>query len=111
MVWVMVDIGPIMVDIIHLTMVVMVVMVMVVVLPPLCTFKKRTARKRLQNHSPTIGTTAVIRKAIIHKSKSVLTVGYQLLRSQPHSKDNHTSIIGSVDSLPTHRMHEHTIWT
>ena len=77
MVWVMVDIGPIMVDIIHLTMV-----VMVVAISQLYIFNEGTARKRLQNHSPTIGTTAAIRKAIIHMLKSVLTAGYRLPRSQ-----------------------------
>jgi len=89
MAWVMVmaDIGPIMVDIIHPIMVVMVVMVMVVVLPPLCTFKMRTARKLLQNHSPTIGTIAVIRKAIILMLKSAQTAGCRLPRGQQlHSK-------------------------
>jgi len=80
MVWVMVDIGPIMVDIIHLTMVVMVVMVVAIF--QLYIFNDGTARKRLQNHSPTIGTTAAIRKAIIHMLKSVLTAGYRLSRSQ-----------------------------
>ena len=86
------DIGPIMVDIIHPIMVVMVmaaVMVMaeVMVLPPLCTFKKRTARKLLQDHSPTIGTIAVIRKAIILMLKSAQTAGCRLPRGQQlHSK-------------------------
>ena len=91
-VMVMVDIGPIMVDIIHPIMVVMVmaaVMVMaeVMVLPPLCTFKKRTARKLLQDHSPTIGTIAETQRVIIPMSKSAQTAGYQLPRSLLHSKD------------------------
>ena len=72
----MVDIGPIIVDIIPPFIVVMTVVIL-----HQCTFNEGTARKRLQDHSPTIGTTAVTLKAIIHKSKSVLMVGYQLLRS------------------------------
>ncbi len=76
MVWVMVDIGPTIVDIIP-----PIIVVMTVVILHQCTFNEGTARKRLQDHSPTIGTIAVTLKAIIHKSKSVLMVGYQLLRS------------------------------
>ncbi len=94
----MADIGPIMVDIIHPIMVVMVmaavmvmaevmVMAAVMVLPPLCTFKKRTARKLLQDHSPTIGTIAETQRVIIPMSKSAQTAGYQLPRSLLHSKD------------------------
>jgi len=88
----MADIGPIMVDIIHPIMVVMVmaaVMIMaeVMVLPPVCTFKKRTARKLLQDHSPTIGTIAETQRVIIPMSKNVQTAGYRLLRNQLHSKD------------------------
>ncbi len=72
----MVDIGPIIVDIIPPFIVVMTVVIL-----QQCTFNEGTARKRLQDHSPTIGTTAAIRKAIIHKSKSVQMAGCQLLRS------------------------------
>jgi len=80
-VMVMVDIGPITVDIGPM-MVVMVMVVMVVVIPQLRTFNKRTVRKQLRNHRPTIGTTAAIRKAIIHMSKSVQTAGCRLPLSQ-----------------------------
>ena len=90
---VMADIGPIMVDIIHPIMVVMVMVVMVVmvvrvmaarVIPPLCTSKKRTVRKLLQNHSPTIGIIAATQRAIIPMSKSVQTAGCRLPRGQLH---------------------------
>ena len=64
MVWVMVDIGPIMAVMVMVDGPIMAVMVMVVILQ-LRTFNKRTARKQRQNHRPTIGTTAAIRKAII----------------------------------------------
>ncbi len=76
MVWVMVDIGPTIVDIIP-----PIIVVMTVVILQQCTFNDRTMRKQLQDHRPAIGTIAVTLKAIIHKSKSVLMVGYQLLRS------------------------------
>jgi len=48
--------------------------------PPVVYIQRRTVRKQLQDHRPAIGTTAAIQKVIIHKSKSVLTAGYQLLR-------------------------------
>jgi len=80
----MADIGPIMVDIIHPIMVVMVMVVMVVVLLPLCTSKKRTVHKLLQNHSPTIGIIAATQRAIIPMSKSVQTAGCRLPRGQLH---------------------------
>ncbi len=48
--------------------------------PPAVYIQRRTVRKQLQDHRPAIGTTAAIQKVIIHKSKSVLTAGYQLLR-------------------------------
>ena len=83
MVWVMVDIGPIMAVMVMVDGPIMAVMVMVVILQ-LRTFNKRTARKQRQNHRPTIGTTAAIRKAIIPMSRSVQTAGYRWPRSQPH---------------------------
>ena len=42
--------------------------------------RQDSTRKQLHDHRPAIGTTAAIQKVIIHKSKSVLTAGYQLLR-------------------------------
>ncbi|GEM_PF-6597130 len=48
--------------------------------PPAVYIQRRTVRKQLQDHRPAIGTTAAIQKVIIHKSKSFLTAGYQLLR-------------------------------
>ena len=84
-----VDIGPIMVVMVMVGMVVglVVVMAMVVVIPQLRTFNKRTAHKQLRNHRPTIGTTAAIRKAIIHMSKSVSMTGYQLLLNYLSNKE------------------------
>jgi len=83
-VMVMVDIGPITVDIgpIMVGMVVGMVVGLVVVIPQLRTFNDRTAHKQLRIHRPTIGTTAAIRKAIIHMSKIVQTAGCRLPLSQ-----------------------------
>ena len=93
---VMAVIGPIMVDIIRPFIVVMVVMVVAIL--QLCTFNETATRKQLQNHSPTIGTIAVTRKAIIPMSKNVQTAGYRLPRSQLHSKEEHQKI---CDYLPS----------
>ncbi len=79
-----VDIGPIMVVMVMVGMVVglVVVMAMVVVILQLRTFNDRTARKQLRDHRPTIGTTAAIRKVIIHMLKIVQTAGCRLPLSQ-----------------------------
>ncbi len=79
-VMVMVDIGPIMVVMVVVVCMV-VVMAMVVVIPQLRTFNDRTAHKQLRNHRPTIGT-ASIRKAMLHMLKIVQTAGCRLPLSQ-----------------------------
>jgi len=90
----MVDIGPIMVDIIPLIMVVMAVIIL-----QQCTFNDRTVRKQQQDHRPTIGTTAAIQKAIIHMSKSAQTAGCRLPLNQLHNKEGQPKYMWTICSI------------
>ena len=74
---VMADIGPIMVD-----MAMVAAMAMMIILRSYIS-NGRMILKKLQEHRVTIGIIAVIRKAIIHMSRSARTGGYRLLPLPP----------------------------
>ena len=89
---VMGDIGLIMAA---MAMVAMVAMAMMIILRSYIS-KEKIIHKRLQEHRLTIGIIAVIRKAIIHMSRSVQMAGYRSLPTshqlhqlhQPYNKDS-----------------------